>query len=218
MRSRALRDLIPCFDDEADASAPEGVDAPDAAALSAPSFPALTPREPPPDLDAAFERGRQAGLEEARAASEAQLASLRQEATLALEQARLAWAGEMADALQAALQEGLQALETRLADAAGRLLRPFLAQALCDAASRALIEQIRPLLSGADGGMIEVSGPAYLLQALRRVFAPGAAVTFVESASADIRIVAGDALIETRIAAWVDRLDGLGPDPRRAAH
>ena len=44
--------------------------------IELPAFLPRTPREPPPDLDAAFERGRQAGLEEARAASEAQLASL----------------------------------------------------------------------------------------------------------------------------------------------
>ncbi len=218
MKHRPAGDFIPSFDLEevtlADiAEAVTGAADPDEIEL--PSFLPKTPREPPPDLDAIFERGRQAGLAESRTEVEALLARQRLEAADALEQARQAWADEVATRLSAQIPEALQALGESLSDATGRLLRPFLDGELHDAASRALIDQIRPLLAGEDGMLIRVSGPALLLETLRHVFPAGCAVEFTENDAADVTIVAGETTIETRIEAWVARLEGRGPDRRR---
>ena len=46
-------------------------------------------------------------------------------------------------------------------------------------------------------------------------FPAGQAVEFVESDSGEVRIVAGETVIETRIGAWADKLEGRGPDRRQ---
>ncbi len=218
MKHRPAGDFIPSFDAEDFAldGLPEAVTvAAEAEDIELPAFLPKTPREPPPDLDAIFERGRQAGLAEARADSQAQAALLQQEAATALEQARQAWADEVASQLATGIPDALAALGESLAETTGRLLRPFLESELTDAASRALIDQIRPLLAGEDGALIRISGPAVLLETLRRVFPADGAVEFTETDATDVRIVAGETAIETRIEAWIARLQGRGPDRRR---
>ena len=213
MKHRSAADFIPSFEiDESElALLPEAGTAAPEPEIELPAFLPRTPREPPPDLDAIFENGRQAGLAEAQAAAARQT----QAAETALEQARLAWTEAVATPLAAELPRALEALGESLAETTGRLLRPFLERELSDAASRALIDQIRPLLSGGDGALIRVSGPASLLATLRGVFPAGTAVKFAETEAVDVSIVLGETVIETRIAAWVARLRGQGPDRRR---
>lgn len=217
MKHRPAADFIPNLGPE-DVGIPRFAETTTAAAaddIELPAFLPKTPREPPPDLDAIFQSGRQAGIAEARAESEARFTELRQEAAATLEEARQRWAEEVATPLATQIPEAVHALGERLADATGRLLHPFLDGELRDAASRALIDQIRPLLAGEDGMLIRISGPAILLETLRHVFPAGCAVEFVENDATDVSIVAGETTIETRIAAWVARLEGRGPDRRR---
>jgi hypothetical protein len=220
VKHRPVADFIPSFDlDEAELSdlAETVAGAEAEAEIELPSFLSKATREPAPDPDAIFERGRQAGLAEARAEAEAGLAGQRHEAAEALEQARAAWAEEVAARLATQIPQAFEALIDSISDPVGRLLRPFLESELHDAACRALIDQIRPLLAGEDGALIRVSGPARLLDTLRHVFPAGCAVEFTERDVADVTVVAGETTIETRIAAWVGRLEGRGPDRRRRA-
>ncbi len=214
MKHRSAADFIPSFEiGEGElALLPEAGTATSEPEIELPAFLPRTPREPPPDLDAIYESGRQAGLAEARAEAEAAAARQAQAADAALEQARLAWTEAVATPLATELPRALDALAERLAETTGRLLRPFLEGELRDAASRALIDQIRPLLSGGDGSLIRVSGPA---DPLRGVFPAGTPVEFAETEAVDVSIVLGETVIETRIAAWVARLRGQGPDRRR---
>jgi hypothetical protein len=217
VKHRSAADFIPSFEiDEGElALLPEAGTAAPEAEIELPAFLPRTPREPPPDRDAIYESGRQAGLAEARAEAQAAAARQVQEAEAALEQARLAWTEGVATPLATELPRAIEALAESLAETTGRLLRPFLEGELRDAASRALIDQIRPLLSGADGALIRVSGPVDLLATLRGVFPAGTPVEFAETDAVDIAIVVGETVIETRIAAWVARLRGQGPDRRR---
>lgn len=217
MKHRSAADFIPSFEiGEGElALLPDAGTATPEPEIELPAFLPRTPREPPPDLDAIYENGRQAGLAEARAEAEAVAAREAQAAEAALEQARLAWTEAVAMPLAAEFPRALDALAERLAETTGRLLRPFLEGELRDAASRALIDQIRPLLSGGDGSLIRVSGPADLMATLRGVFPAGTPVEFAEIEAVDVSIVLGETVIETRIAAWVARLRGQGPDRRR---
>lgn len=217
MRHRPAADFIPSFDaSEANIAAIiEEAPLPEIAPIEIPSFLPKLPREPAPDVEQIFEDGRQAGLAEGQAAMAEQLARLQVEHAAALECARQTWADEVAATLAAQLPPALDAIGTEVADTVGRLLRPFLAVELRDAASRALIEQITPLLAGADGPLVRVAGPRALVEALRRVFPPERAATFEENDAAEVTILAGETMIETRIDAWIARLDGHGPDRRR---
>lgn len=218
MKHRPAAEFIPSFDiPEADvAESAREAPAPEIAPIELPSFlqkPAQ--REPAPDLEQVFEDGRQAGLAEARTAAQEELARVRAEQAAALESARQAWADQVAAALAGQLQPALDAIGNQIADTVGRLLRPFLEGELRDAASRALIEQITPLLSGADGALVRIAGPRELVAALRRVFPPERAVSFEENDAADVTILVGETMIETRVSAWIARLHGHGPDRRR---
>lgn len=218
MKHRPAAEFIPTFDvEEIDiADIAEAAARPhDPEDIELPAFLPKTPREPPPDLDAIFERGRLTGLAEARTEAREQALRLQQDAAATLEQARQDWAEETASLLAARIPDALATLGENLADVTGRLLRPFLESELADAASRALIDQIRPLLAGEDGALIRVSGPARLLDTLRQVFPAHGNVAFSETEDTDVSIVVGDTTIETRIAAWVARLQGRGPDRRR---
>lgn len=180
-----------------------------------PAFPLKTPREPAPDLGEIFERGREAGLAEARGEAERQIVEMRRQAEAALATERQRWADEVAVPLAAQLPEALQALAEPIAETVGRLLRPFMASEMRDAACRALIQQISPLLAGAGGALIRVSGPPVLIATLRFVFPENQAVEFVESEASEVTILTQDTVIETRIGEWVARLEGQGPDRRR---
>lgn len=217
MKHLPASDFIPSFDIEE--ISPPDVAAESAAtehaAVELPPFLLKLPREPAPDLAQIFEDGRQAGRTEGRSEAEKQMAALRQEAAETLAGERQSWADDVARRLEAELPKALAALGETLSDTVGRLLRPFLEAELRDAASRALIEQITPLLAGSDGSLIRVSGPASLLATLRSVFPEGRAVEFTESDAVEVAIVTQDTVIETRIEAWVSRLEGKGPDRRR---
>ncbi|MCP4559618.1 MAG: hypothetical protein GY873_26515 [Bosea sp.] len=173
------------------------------------------PREPAPDVERIFEDGRQAGRAEAQAAAQIEFARLRAEHAAELERARQAWADQIAGPLAAQVQSALEGIGHQIADTVGRLLRPFLEGELRDAASRALIEQLAPLLRGADNALLRIAGPRELIEALRRVFPPERAVSFEENDAAEVTVLVGETVLETRIGAWTARLRGLGPDRRR---
>lgn len=218
MKHRSAAEFIPSFDiPEADiAEIVKEAPAPQIAPIEIPPFLAKpSQREPAPDVEKIFEDGRQAGLAQAQSATQEELARLRAEHAAELERARQAWADQIAAALAAQLQPALDAIGNQIADTVGRLLRPFLEGELRDAASRALIEQIAPLLSGADGALVRIAGPRELIETLRRVFPPERAASFEESEAAEVTILVGETMIETRIGAWIARLHGLGPDRRR---
>lgn len=218
MKHRSAAEFIPRFDiSESDvAEIAKEAPAPQIAPVEIPPFLSkAAQREPAPDVEQIFADGRQAGLAEAQEAAQDELARLRAEHAAELERARQAWADQVAATLDAQLQPALDAIGHRIADTVGRLLRPFLEDQLRDAASRALIEQVTPLLSGTDGALVRIAGPRELVETLRRVFPPERAVNFEENDATEVTILVGETMIETRIGAWIARLDGHGPDRRR---
>lgn len=217
MKLKSAGPFIPSFDEldfEETLSVPAGADVPEAIEL--PSFLPRAEREPAAaDTTDLVANARLAAAAEARAAADRQIERLRAEHEAALETARRQWTDELARALSDSFARAVEEIGERIADSVGRVLLPFLGTELRDAASRALIAQIVPLFGGADGALIQVRAPADMMPALRRVFPPGQAVEFVESEGGEVRIVAGETVIETRIAAWADRLEGRGPDRRQ---
>ncbi len=239
MKHRPASDFIPSFDSSdsfdsfdaaefefelgAEAAAPLAPVVPEIPpAIDAIELPAFLPKAPRqqkgPDLDAVFESGRQAGLAEQQGLTQQELDRQRGESARVLDEARQRWAEEVAAPLATQISQALETLSESLADRVGRLLQPFLGTELRDAACRSLIAQIGPLLAGADGAAIRVSGPALLLATLRDVFPPGGAVEFVENDQTEVTVVTTETIIETRIADWVGRLEGRGPDRRRRHH
>jgi len=154
--------------------------------------------------DAAF----QEGLAKGKAAAEAELAQKLAEQKAAHERelasARQAWAGQEADKLAAQLAAGLAGIEARLAETAAHLLEPFLAAQLRRRAVADLADALNVLLVRDPAVAVSVSGAPDLIDALRaRLAGKLDHVTFQPGASSELRVAAGQTLIETRLAAWM---------------
>ncbi len=158
-------------------------------------------------ITAAREEGLAEGLARAAADGEAALKTLRDgfDAHLAAERSR--WAHDEARVLVESVTTGFAEIETRIAACAARILRAFLAERLIDRATRELAEQLRILLAGADGKLVQVFGPEDLVAALStRIEGGSAALDFRPGAAAEVRIVCDDTLVESRLSAWLARL------------
>ncbi len=155
----------------------------------------------------AHEEGRAEAAHETREAVTAELTAAHEKA---LEEARAAWVADEAARLSAALQDGLDALRTRLAEKTVRVLEPFLEKALRDKACTEMVAMLERLFAGGEAGTeIRISGPQDLLDALRPALPdrPGL-VLHVEPERPDIRISCADTTLETQIAQWSRILSG----------
>jgi hypothetical protein len=121
---------------------------------------------------------------------------------------RASWAEEEGARLAEALRAALASIETSIAASVARILRPFIGAALRDKAVDELADAIRLMLRGGDQAVFEVSGAPDLIAALRgRLAGATAAIAFTPNSSADVRIVTDQTIIESRIEAWVRRIE-----------
>jgi len=128
--------------------------------------------------------------------------------------ARAQWIGQEAEALGQHMAEALSsAFETLRSDVA-RILAPFVAREIDEMARAELIESTRQALSDEDAPAIRIEGPADLIERIGEVFtARSVAVTLAEADSVDVKIDLSQTRIETRLDAWMRRLN----DSRSAA-
>lgn len=158
-------------------------------------------------IAAARDAGLSEGLTRAAGAHAAALEAERDASAERLAAERELWAREEGRRLAEKLDRGLAEIERRIAAHTARILRGMLADGLIDRATRELAEHIRVLLSGADGKLVEVSGPEDLVAALSEQLGTGsAAIELRPGASADVRVVCDDTLVESRLTAWLARL------------
>jgi hypothetical protein len=158
-------------------------------------------------IASAREEGIAAGLARAAAANEAALEAERGAFAAQLAGERDRWARDEGHVLADKIAGGLVEIETRIAAHTARTLRGFLADRLIDRATRELAQHIHALLRGSDGKVVQVCGPADLVAALsEKLEGEPAAIEFRPGASADIRIVCDDTLVESRLGAWLARL------------
>lgn len=154
----------------------------------------------------AEERGRTQAVEAARAEMEAAREADRRQFAERLAAERAAWRTEVAEHLASRLEEALAHIEGALADALARALAPFLDEAI---RSRAVAEFAQTLARLKDGRdiAVRITGPEDLLAALHAPFGSQADIAeYMLGDSVDLTAVIGDTAIETKIAAWRERL------------
>lgn len=164
-----------------------------------------------PDLAAKIEAARLAGFEAGKAVASAALEARLEEQRAAAERQRAAerqtWASEEGQKLAQRLAAGLAELEAHIADAAARALEPVLRAELRRQAIEELRADLELLLADASIA-VTVAGPQDLLQALEAALAAGGrTVVFQPNDKADLRITAGQAILETRLGAWAARIE-----------
>jgi hypothetical protein len=158
------------------------------------------------------------GRREGRAAAEAEFEAVRAELTADFEfrlaEKEQAFAGATADALAAQLKHSLAAIEEALAGRVAAALAPFLENAVRHRALDELAETVGALLASREAVRVRIAGPALLLEALRLRFAAwGEGIEYVPGAQSEVTATIDDTVMETRIAAWVERIATAGaPD------
>jgi hypothetical protein len=160
-------------------------------------------------IEAARASGFADGEAAAGATLEARLAQERDAWTRELESERQAWTQGQAERLAQRLAAGLGEVEARIAQTAARVLEPFLQAELRRQAIADLQAELQTLLARDAAVSVSIAGPADLMDALRDRLAdrfPGHAVTYLPGSEPDVRITVGQALLETRLAAWAARL------------
>jgi len=159
-------------------------------------------------LEAARAEGMAQGREEALAEMGARVAELEAAFEARLASERAAWARQDGALLATAILHGLENVREQVIDATAQVLKPFVADGV---RQRALAELGRciddMLLRDPELGIV-VSGPQDLVKVLELHLSERAGnFTFKPSASPEVEVKAGPALLSTRIASWLEKID-----------
>ncbi len=155
----------------------------------------------------ALDKGRNEGWAAAEAAWEDKLRVEREQFQEQLAAARAEWARTEGEALAGAMHTAFDAMQSRLSAALARTLTPFLEQAQRQRSLAALADAVRTLAETTRHELIEISASDDLATALASHLGDlAASVRFVPGAGPDVRVVADDTVIETRLADWAAEL------------
>lgn len=149
--------------------------------------------------------GRAAAQVDHDAAFAAQAAAF--ERKLAAE--RQSWAADQGGRLGELIAIAFDDLELRVSTLMSEVLKPVLTEQIRAKAVETLSQSLNDMLTKGDYAKIAVSGPADLLSALERRFAashPG--LSFVVAEGADVTVSADETILETRIGAWINSIEG----------
>lgn len=159
-------------------------------------------------LEESYSRGVLAGRAAAQGQYNTKLEGERTAAAAKLVAERQNWAAETGGALAKRLQTSMRELEAQVADATARILKPFLQTELHRQAIAELQANLNVLLSADSNVSIQISGPADVLEAFRAQLEEKAiAATYVQNDSCDVKIVAGQAMLETCLWTWMNKLE-----------
>ena len=159
-------------------------------------------------LDEAFARGVDDGRAAAEAEFETKLEEQRAEFDARLAAERQEWATSIGEELANRLLGAVKELEGRVAETTARILKPFVAAEFHRQAIAELQASLDALLATDSGVNLDISGPADVLEVLRQhLSGKTATVTYTQSDDCDVRIVAGQATLETRLKDWMAKLD-----------
>lgn len=160
------------------------------------------------EMESAYERGFAAGKAEAFNEIEKKLEEQRAYHNQQLTLERFTWAKRESDKLASGISDGLKEIEARLAGIVARILRPFLVESIHGQAISELISALEALLGTNEGITLEISGPEDLLQLLReKLRSRNVAVLFKSAEDVDVRVVAGQTVLETCLGTWMKKVE-----------
>ncbi len=178
------------------------------------SRPVKPPVEAPVDREAervaaAFLRGRNEGLDTARAEYQAKLSEAEAAFEERLAAQRSLWAGDEGAALGERIGLAFEALNFQVGDAVAAILSPFLDGALRARMVEELLRTLEKTLRGGRPASLKITGPEDLLAAVRTALGDSAAaIDFEATGDIDVRVVADSTVIETQLGAWLRQISG----------
>lgn len=158
----------------------------------------------------AREEGVSEGLEMARAEYEARLMLEKHAFEARLGAERNKWAEQESEKLSEKIESAFAKVESNIGESVEAVLRPFLVDALRRKIVDLLAEHVGALLRGGADPVIKIYGAEGLLAALReKLSARSAAIEYAPGDMIEVEVVSGRTIIETRIAAWIERINSL---------
>jgi hypothetical protein len=165
-------------------------------------------KRPPVKLEDAYARGYDAGRAAALAELQDKLKQQQDHYAHQLSLERYTWASRESEILAAQIGDGLKEIEARIANTVARLLRPFFGEIARAQAVEELVDALEVLLGADEGMRLEVSGPEDLLEMLRgKLGGRNVAVLFAPGEGAEVRVSAGQTLLETNLGQWMKRVE-----------
>jgi hypothetical protein len=179
-----------------------------------PRQPAAPPPPPEPDIEEqlaqAYHRGVQEGLDagksEAATARALERAELQKRAVIEKLDFQMNEYARLSESLTAGFAE----LERRVAQAAARVLKPLLIEAVAGQIVEELSENVARLTRAGAIGLVKVRGPERLLSALKeKIEALAVDVEYVEDAGVEITVSAQATEIRSELAAWARLIEDI---------
>jgi hypothetical protein len=162
-------------------------------------------------LEEAFERGRQEGLAAARAEAAEALARDQADREQHALDDRLAFRAAEYAQLADKIMAGLVDLEDRIAASVARILKPYLTQEHSKRVTQALSDNLTRILSGDAPAVLKISGPEYMLSALReRLLTHPVVVEYSVEDGVDVTVDAQQTVIKSQLQAWIDHIESIG--------
>jgi hypothetical protein len=159
-------------------------------------------------LEESYSRGVLAGRAAAQGQYNAKLEDQRTAAAAKHAAERENWARETGGMLVERLQAAVRELEVQIADATARILKPFLGAELHRQAIAELQANLNVLLTSDPSVSIHISGPADVLEAFRaQLEEKTITATYIPSDTCDVKIVAGQASLETCLWTWMNKIE-----------
>jgi hypothetical protein len=165
----------------------------------------------------AYQKGLAAGRALEREATEAQAAELAVDFERQVETVRSTFSAALADNLAAELRTAIEAASARLSAHVATALMPFLRDGITQAATTSFVKELGSMIDTTEGLSVEVACPKDIVDLLRERLAeamaargaPPGSVRCVPGDTADIRVTLNETVIETRLAEWLSRLEGV---------
>jgi hypothetical protein len=195
--------------------------------------PPLSPVPPPIDEPAAIampeidtvamriEEAYQKGIAEGRALerqeADTQAAELSVDYERRLEETMRRYSVALADRLAGELRAGIDKARITISDQVATALLPFLRAGLTRASIESFVAELGELVEMPDGMSFDVACPRDLIEPLREALgdamakrgAPPGSVRCIPGDTSEIRVTIDNRVIETRLADWLARLDGV---------
>jgi hypothetical protein len=200
--------------------APESAKAP--AKVPAPKATQKPAAESAPDmlasrLQESYQKGVAEGRAQERHEIDRQTAELSIDFERRLEEARSgfskALAGQLADEIRNGIERARLEISTHVATA----LLPILRAGVTKAAIASFVAELGEMVELTEGIAIDVACPRELIEPVREALgeamgrrgAPPGSVRCIPGDTAEVRVKVNDTVIETRLADWLSRLDGV---------
>ncbi len=180
------------------------------------------PSPPAPDVTAirieeAYQRGLTAGRALERQEMEAQATVLSVDFERRLEETHRRFSAALAERLASELRAGVDGARLTISSHVATALVPFLRAGVTQAAVQSFVAELGDMVEMGDGMAVDITCPRELLEPLREALgeamakrgAPPGSVRCIPGDTSEIRVSLENTVLETRLADWLARLDGV---------